>query len=221
LAQDESVMTPLTRKVLAQSNEQLVYKVLKEIGSKHTIPEIASQIPSITERTVRRCVDDLVKQGYARKYGRRGNATLYGLADKSMYSEAEGFEEIEIIPFGGELLTVQAFLEMMVSLEENPFNDNPEINLLRSPVTNGIRRAMAGTILTTNSTGQEAYLQKAAGLLLSIEQELRYVLKLLDSFNASGVWFDQYRDRIAFQVRRAQQMNPDLIQLAIDFVRSE
>jgi hypothetical protein len=165
-------------------------------------------------------VYDLVAKGFVRKHSKKGNSTLYGLADKSMYSESEGMEEVPIIPFGGNLLKVSDFLETMVSQDEDPLNANPNLKLLRHAIATGIRRAMTGVVMTSGVAGQEQFLLDSRTQLQAVEDELRFLLKVISHFNDSGVWFDQYRDRIAFQTRRAQQTDHELWQLAMDFVRS-
>lgn len=213
--------TPLTRIALAESNEQMVFKAIKDSKGKVTVSELSAIIPHITDRTVRRCIYDLEKKGFIRSVAKRGNAMTYELADKSMYEDSDSFDEVPIIPFGGDMKTVNDFLEIVVSPDSNPLNNDPDKNLLRTSISNGIRRAMAGVVLTSGVAGQEEFVAGAQKELLKVEAELRYVLKIVSDFNNSTVWFDQYRDRIAFQNRRAQQSNPTLFQLAFDYIRSE
>jgi predicted DNA-binding transcriptional regulator len=211
------------QRLTGMQNEQLVFNVLKSSGVKMNIAEIAKEVSGITERTVRRCIADLIEKGMVRKYGRTTSGVQYALADKSMYESEMSFseEELKLISFAGTMVTVTQFLEMMVSPDQNPLASKEITPVLRRDIANGIRRAMAGVVMTAATAGQESYLANTRVNMQKFEDELSFILRLVREFNTSAVWFDQYRDRMAYQLRLMQKNNPELWQLGLDFVRSE
>lgn len=205
-------------------NEQRVFNVLREKQIKLSIAEIASKLDGeITERTVRRCISALVEKGMVKKYGRTTSGVQYALADKSMYESETSFsdEELKLIAFAGTMQTVTEFLEMMVAPDQNPLALKNVAPVVRTSVATGIRRAMAGVVLTASSAGQDEFLKATRVSLQAVEDELRFLLKVVSEFNNSAVWYDQYRDTIAYQLRLMHKNNPELFQLAMDFVRSQ
>lgn len=205
------------RKTVGIENQELVYKLL-EGGEKLTVSEIyeaISKTQEINERTIRRAITALTKSGFVKEFGRRGNATLYGKVDSSFAGSQTGEE---LIPLAGNLVNVEDFLRLFADLSVDPFRVKHAV--VSNKATQLMRKILLYVVMTSGETGHGDGLKTASKSLYEYAEELRYTLSLIEGFLNSPVWFQQYRDRVAYEVRRVQEKDPELFQLATDVVRN-
>lgn len=214
------------KKRVKLSNQSLVFEVFTD-EDKLTVVEITERVNEklkqanqhdddeftrLSESTVRRALDNLVKTNFLRTYGRLNNAMLYG-----KISAAYADPEQKLITFAGELITVEDFLTRVISPEEKP------LQLKSSVLSRGrehdIRRRLAFVIMSAGELGLNERLAEVEVELKDIQAEFEYVANLLRTFLDSPVWYQQHRDRIGNNVREVQKKNPELLQLAFEYIK--
>jgi hypothetical protein len=214
-------------KSVAMSNQSRVYAAFSD-HEKLTIPEVAQRVNAIvdgqevkalSEQTVRRSIQSLVKIGSLQKYGTKENAVLYGKVGMTSGSEDE------IISLAGNLLTVADFLRIIVDEEANPFpfvvKVQPENYPISQEFQRKLRKRMASVVLTAVSPGFNDSLGAPASFLHKHIEELEHMIKVMRSFLDSPVWFAQYRDKIAAQIRQLQKDDIELFKLGVDYIKDK
>lgn len=202
------------------SNQSLVYEAFDE-NEKMTITEVTIKVNSqvtadrrMSEQTVRRAIGNLVSLGHLQRFGRDGLAMTYGKLSTEMTA---GNGEQELIPFAGSMETVETFLQVMADPEGQPFKLKLKAPILSEDTNHIVRRTMVHVVLSSGEVGNIEALKVANRRLNNVIDELRYILGNLEAFVDSPLWYEQYRDQMAYSLRRLQEKNPDLFQLAIDY----
>lgn len=203
------------------TNQSLVFEAMGE-NEKLTITELTLRVNEtkksehrISEQTVRRAIGDLVKSGLIRQYEKKLNAATYGKLSASMSADAK----TQLIPFAGQMVSVEQFIREITEPNAQPFR--LKVNVLSEAINHAVRRTMLHTILTADGTGSNADLHNHARRLHNVVAELEFALANLKTFIDSPVWYEQYRDRIGYAVRKLIENDPDLYQLAVDYMKSE
>lgn len=208
---------------LKLSNQSIVWEAFQE-NEKLTTPEILDRVNEklkaqepperMADSTLRRALAELVDKGQLKTYGRQHNAVLYG-------RPSAGFSDSDdpMIPYAGELCSVENFLALMTNPTEKPLAR--KLPLLGEKTQHQIRRRMVYAILTAGEPGYSEKLKETNASLHAIIDDLAFTLHVLRSFVDSAVWYSNYRDEIGRHLRTLQDKNPDLFQLAIDYMRSE
>ncbi|GHF92421.1 hypothetical protein [Streptomyces griseosporeus] len=211
---------------IALSNQSLVFEMFDE-SEKLTIREATDRVnvklrelqqPTLSEQTVRRAITGLVKSGFLREYGKQHNAMLYGRLSASWAASEEGQP---LVPLAGNLVSVPDFLRLMVDEEAEPYpfivKVKPENWAITDEFQRKLRKRMAHVILNT-SPGYSDALETQRNFLNNHITELRHMIQVMESFLDSPIWYAQYRDRMAYEVRRTQEKNPELFKLAVEYV---
>lgn len=204
------------------TNQGFVFDAFGE-GDKLTISEIANRVnevlpdhEKIHERTIRRTVESMVKLGFMSKFTKSGNATVYGRISTAL--TANDLSD-EVVPLGDNLVTVEKFLRAIADPNARPLKRSQ--NILAEKSQHVIRRLMVFTILSAGESGHDPNLQQASNSLHAAIAELNYVQKMLKAFVDSPIWYPHYRDKLAAEVREVQRKDPELFQLAQDYMLSE
>jgi DNA-binding Lrp family transcriptional regulator len=210
---------PKTPVQVGLSNQSVVYEAFGE-NEKLTITELSDRLnenstpeTKVSDRTIRRSIDSLVKSGFLKPYGKQNNAMLYGKLSASFAETDE-----KLINFGGQLLTVEEFLREIVEPSNSPLQKT-KLQIVSKEMEHEIRRRLAWAIATAGEPGMQEPLKKVSNELHKIMGEVAFVHDLLQSFLDSPVWYEQYRDKIAYGLRRLQENDPDLYQLTAEYVR--
>lgn len=209
---------------MALANQQIVYERFSET-EKLTIPELTQRVwdyakeqdnqnLKLSDRTIRRSLETLVENGFLKTFGKRQQAVLYGKVSSSFIGSTD---PQKMIPFSGELVTVEDFLHHVVEPDSDPLS--LKVPMLKSEIQNHIRRRLAFVVLSSGETGLNDEVAKTKKELETFTREIEFLYKLLTAFVNSPVWYTQYRDGIGYEMRKVQQKDPDLFQLTIDFVK--
>jgi hypothetical protein len=207
------------------SNQSLVFEAFGE-DEKLTVAQVTERLNDkakavadvtalVSDRTVRRAIEELVGKGFLRPYGRTQNSMTYGKLSAAMTAD----ENERLIPFGGSLSPVSEWLHLMADMDSRPLK--LKSNLLNVKAQAMIRRQMLFVVLTAGTTGHEDSLRNASKSLHETIRELEFVLDTVKGFIDSPVWYEQYRDRIGYALRKVIENDPDIIKLATDYVKSE
>lgn len=192
-------------------NDALVFKAVNNSPTPLTVTAIQRHLPHVVERTIRRCLDRLIKKGFVYVAGKDGNATLY--TSKNSMFVPEGQTD-DLIPFNGAMLDVGAFIEMMVDPEFDPFKPNVKLDIFDPDFIVWLRKRFLYPVITAGDSGYNDQLIRQRENLMKVRAEMERFMKNLDGFINSAMWYDHYRDRIAFRRRQVEKENPDLIALA-------
>lgn len=195
----------------ALSNQSLVYRAFGE-SEKLTIAEVEERL-EMSDRTVRRAIKALVVSGHLKTYGMQNNARLYG-----RISAAYADSKDKLVNFGGELVSIEDFVKAMVSPEEKPLQKG-KTSFVSIEMEHHIRRRMAYVVITAGNAGLLEQLKKVNRELHGVLDNLKHIENILQNFMDSPIWFQQYRDELAFSLRRLQENEPDLFSLAQDYVK--
>lgn len=203
------------------TNQSLVFEVFGD-DEKLTIREIAYRVNEnlpregkISEQTIRRAVTDLTNIGQLKAFGKVENAQTYGKLSASFTGKADD----QLIPFGGNLISVEEFLKLLSDPELRPLKK--QTNLLAEKSQHGIRRMMLFAILSAGEAGNDDALKKVNEQLHNAIGELQFALTAIEGFVNSAVWFPIYRDKIALAVREVVKNDPELYKLAMEYMRAE
>jgi hypothetical protein len=200
-------------------NESAVYNALRELRQPATVSTLSQSLPNITEKTVRRALKELRTNGFVVESGKtEGGSYLYQCAD-ALPSFGEGNEKR--VPLGGKFVSVKDFIEVMASPEINPFAADLKTEILTDDIAEWLRRRMLFVIMSSGEAGLNSHLNKVREQMLKVQGELDRLANIVRAFNDSAVWFEQYRDGIAFDARRMQEGKPELFQLAWDYINSK
>lgn len=204
---------------ISLSNQSRVYKVFGE-NEKLTIAEVVLRVngepePSekLSERTIRRAIDGLVKSGFLKTYGKQNNATLYGLLSAS-YTDSQQ----RLINFNGELLGVGEFLKTITDPQGKPLQKG-KTAVIDKKADHVIRKLLTFAIMSAGEPGYNTQLKEVAIQLRNALAQLEFASGVLKNFLDSPVWYEQYRDQIGRSLREVQEKDPDLFQLANDFMK--
>lgn len=204
---------------MKMTNQSLVYEAFDD-EEKLTISEATLKINKqieesyrrVSEQTVRRAINELVGLGHLKPFGKNGLAMTYGKLSTEMTA---GNGEQELIPFSGSMTTVETFLQIMVDPNGQPFK--LKVPILSEGISHAVRRTMVYVVLSSSEVGNTDALKVANQRLNNLINELRYILGNLEAFVDSPVWYEQYRDQMGYALRRLQEKDPDLFQLAMDY----
>jgi hypothetical protein len=203
------------------TNQSLVFESFGE-DEKLTIAELTHRVNTklpdvkrLSEQTVRRAVNDLVQMGHLKPYGKSYNAQTFG-----KLSAATSNGDTPIIPYAGSsdgMSTVEEFLRVMTDPDLRPLK--LKRNLIGEKQQHAIRRLMVFAILSAAESGHDETLKSANENLNEVLVDLQFAIDTIKSFVDSPIWYPQYRDRIAYAVRRVQEKDAELFQLAQDYVK--
>lgn len=218
-------MTP--PKLNTQSNTQIsllnqsrIYEAFGE-NEKLTINEVVERVNEnrephevLSNRTIRRAIEGLVNNGFIKPFGKANKAITYGRIGAT-YATADD----KLIKLGGELMSIEDFMRTIVEPTEKPLQKG-KMPVVSEEMEHQIRRRLAFVVLTAGNVGMSDQLQKVSRELHNVLSAVDFVQNILQSFLNSPVWYEQYRDQMAYGVRNLQEKDPDLYQLAYDYVRS-
>lgn len=209
---------PIPRATLGTETQSIVFGIFDD-DSKLSVNDayhlvVKKQISEgetpFTEQTVRRAINALTKKGFLVAIDRQSNATLYSKQSTARVAN-QG-----IIPLGGEPVSVETFLRLFAE-HERPLK--LKASVLNDKIHLGLRRSLLFTVISAGNVGSNAQLRETAENLQKILDELEYASKVIKNIINSPIWYDQYRDRIAYEVREVQKKDPELVQLAIALVK--
>lgn len=197
------------------TNDARVFKVMSDARRPMTIAELSRELPDIVEKTVRRAVDSLRRNGFIIEAGRDNNSKLYAIAGM-MGSNAGD----RLIPMGNDVITVADFVKLMAGMEQKPFATRLKTELLSDAFQQIMRQRMLFTIVSAGEAGYNSQLLTVQEALVKVVEEMERLTNMMRSFVNSSVWYEHYRDPIAQAMRDLQKKDPELWQLAWDFVKS-
>ena len=212
---------------LKLSNQSLVWEIFGD-NEKLTIVEILDRVNDklkaqtepdekfvrMADSTLRRAIAELVDKGQLKPFGRQGNAALYGKPSAGI-----GDADQQLIPFAGELKSVQEFLQIMTDPEGRPLTRKTSI--IGEKTQQRIRRQLAFVVMSSGEPGHFQTVKELNVSLHDLSKDLAYIQNVIQSFLDSPVWYEQYRDQIAYALRKMQERDPEFYQLVIDYIRSE
>lgn len=205
--------------VTGLANRSRVFEAFGE-GEKLTINEVVERLNEeatpenkLSARTVRRSIENLVETGFLKLYGKQNNAMVYGKLSASFVDVDE-----KIIPFGGQLVSIEDFLKMVVDPDSSPLQKS-KVRVISNEVEHHIRRRLAFVIMSAGNPGMRDRLHKVQRELDNVLNELNYAAGILQGFINTPVWYEQYRDKIAPGLRKVQETDPDLFQLSAEYVK--
>lgn len=211
-----------TQARIAQLNRETVFRALRTLDRPVTISFLATQVEGISNRTVRRSLDALVKTGCVRQLGRQNNAILFECVSPEMsvrHMKEPTADKPIPIGNGSDYVSVADFIAAMVDPESQPFRGDSEVNVISAKVSAQIQRMMTFVIMSSGEAGYDDQMATVRGNLIKIRNSLAFIVSCLDAFEKSGVWYTQVRGRMAFSVRELQREMPDLFALARDFMK--
>ena len=215
---------PLSRAQIGIENQSFVFSLFGD-GQKLTVSDVYQMAHEakmktgerpLNERTIRRALTGLEKAGFIITAGRQtgSSAILYAKQGTSAFEQAAGSN---LIPFAGELVSVEKFLRSFADPEIKPFKLKKDV--LSTEIEHNFRQLLLFAIISSGESGLDEQLKQVSKTLHSRLAEIEHIQKVLKTFLDSPVWFEQYRDRIAYEVRRVQEKDPELYQLAIDAIK--
>lgn len=197
-------------------NDSRVYDVIRSYSRPITIREIRAEIPQVVEKTIRRAVSTLVAKGFIAEAGRDNvGAKLYIPAGSATHNASE-----RRIPLGGDLLKTKDFVNLMASMEADPFSSRLKLELLTDEARRFLRQRMLFVMISAGEAGLNNQLEKAQENMVKVLEEMERLTSMVRGFLNGAVWYEQYRDAIALDMRELQKENPGLYQLAMDYVKS-
>lgn len=215
---EDARLKKLPRNQLGIENQSRVFAAFDD-DTKMTVKDVRQKLnilpdetTKLNERTVRRAIDALVKNGFLIQVGKQDNAILYAKRSTNMTDESSA-----LIPLGGDLVSLAHFVEVISNVESDPFK--VKLSTLNESTTLALRRQMLFSVLSAGETGHNAQLAKVAKNLHLMASELKHALSMVESLLNSPIWYDQYRDPIGYQVRNLQKNNPDLFKLAVELMK--
>lgn len=196
-------------------NEKLAVSEIVARVNANQVDENGRAKLALGERTVRRALMDLEAKGFIRVYGRANNAVLYG---KLSAAFADTDQNEKLIPYAGTLKSVGEYLELFADPEATPLVR--KVNLLSRKAEHDIRKRMTYAVLMAGEPGVADQISRTQGDLTLLLNEVEFLYKVLQGFVNSPIWFEQYRDRMAYAIRDMQKKNPELFKLAVDYIQS-
>jgi hypothetical protein len=200
------------------SNQSSVFEAFGD-DEKLTITEATNKVNTklttpLSEQTVRRAIKALIQSGFLIEQGRRENAMLYGKLSASFARTKQGEG---LVPLAGTLMPVEDFVKLMVIPGQKPLQLKK--NILADPSQIAIRKMLTFVILNGPEPGMEGAVKTVSGNLYELLAEVEHLRSIVKGFIDSPVWFSQYQDRIGYEIRKMQENDPGLYQLAQDFIR--
>lgn len=196
------------------TNDSRVYEVINKARRPMTISEISAQLPDIVEKTVRRAIESLKRNGFVIEAGRDNNAKLYAIAGATTNVGDR------LVPFGNDVITVEAFVRLLASPDQNPFGSRLKTDPLSEKLQQILRQRMLFAVMSAGEQGFNAQLLTVQEALFKVVDEMERLTGIVKVFTNSPVWYEHYRDPIALEVRELQKSDPELWKLAWDFVKS-
>lgn len=197
------------------TNDSRVYEVMRKSHRPMTVSEISRELPDIVEKTVRRAIESLRKNGFVVDAGRDNNSKLYMVAGMSGGNAGD-----KLVPFGNEVMTVEAFIKLIASPDSNPFGSRLKTEPLSEKLQQILRQRMLFAVMSAGEGGFNSQLETVQEALTKVVEEMERLTEMVRVFTNSPVWYDHYRDPIALEVRELQKKDPELWKLAWDFVKS-
>lgn len=209
------------RSEVKTANKSRVYRTLSDAKKPMAIDDLSRAIPEMNEQTVRRAVKELTRDAFIKPSGKRpGGAQLYTVIAQGAYAD-DASEKC--ITYANDLLPVGDFLAIMAAPLEtnNPFAVDSPPYAIRSTYIQRMRKLMAATVMTAGEAGMRTSIDEFEAELEKIHRELKWAASILEGFLTSPIWYDEFRDRVAYNLRRMQQENPELHQLTHDFILNQ
>lgn len=211
----------MKRTTLGVENQSFIFKLFTE-GVKLSVADVyeAARIkklslnePILAERTVRRAINNLERGGFIVAAGKQNNAILYA---KQGTSFASGETGQGIIPIADDLVSVEHFLKVFGDIEIDPFTI--KVAMLSPSANLFVRRMALVAVLSADSAGFDAELKRTAKRMHGVVRELEHITKILTRLLDSPIWYEQYRQRIAYELRHA---DPDVLETARALIKGE
>jgi hypothetical protein len=212
---------PGNRSKIGLENQSFVFGLFEQ-GQKLTVRDVyelarekkkQNDERPLNERTIRRAIESLEETGFLITVGRHGGAVLFAKQGTSAFDNPKN----ELIPLSGELVSVEKFLRTFA----DPSIDALKLKLdtLSVESDRNIRQMLLFAVISAGEVGLDRRLKSAAKGLYAYLDEINHIQKTLQTFIESHVWYEQYRDRIAYEVRRVQEKDPELYQLTLDAIK--
>lgn len=201
------------------SNQSIVFEVFGD-NEKLMVTEIQERVngklapDKLSGNTVRRAISELEDKGFIQSFGRHHNARLYGKPSAGI-----GDVKQTLIPYSGELKTVVEFVHLMTDPNSRPLTRKTAV--IGEKMQHRIRRQLLFAIITAGNPGYTSKLMDVNADLHLLADDLRFALSVIQNFLDSPVWYEHYRDQIAQGVQELQKSNPELFELAINYIGSE
>jgi hypothetical protein len=208
---------PLSRPAVKLNNDSRVYNVIRNYNVPVTVADVHKELTDVTEKTIRRAIKSLSATGFVIEAGKRDGAFLYqASSSKPNWDDENG----KRIPMGNSFVSVNDFIEAMVNPKVNPFSANLKQEVFTEGISQYLRTRMLLVVMTSGEAGFANQVEIVRNSLLKVQGEVERLLAILQKFTESAVWYEQYRDGIAYDIRRVQETNPELYELAWAFVKS-
>ena len=209
--------TPQKREYTSAENDGRAYKSLQKLNRPASITDIWREMPDVAERTVRRSVQRLQRTGHVVPTGKDGATILYGVKDAQFANTTEQ----RMIPFAGQQYSIEDFLALMVNPSVDPFKPRIKLEMWDADFIHWLRRRMAIPIITAGDNGFDQQLMQTQEGFIKVKAEVERMLVILDGFINSPVWYEHFRDRLAFERREVEKENPELIKLTMDYIQNK
>lgn len=206
---------------LKLANQSLAFGAFRD-NEKLSVLEITERVnetlgpdEKLSERTIRRAVNELVSKKLLARYARERNAHVFGVTASFAPSSIGS----ELIPLKDGLASVEDFVRAIADPAGRPLKRKQ--NLLAEKTQHAIRRLMLAAVFSAGESGHDSNLKQISATLYEAVDELKYVQKFIEAFLSSPIWYSQYRDGVALEIRELQRNNPELFQLAQEYMKSE
>lgn len=213
-------------KTIGLSNQSLVFEIFDD-HEKLTITEITSRVNlnrdlPLSEQSIRRAIDQLHKSGFIKQHGKQNNAVLYGKLSAGFTDSDEGEKLINV---GGNLVTVGDFLELIADEENSPHpfivKVQPQNWAISPDFERKLRKRLTAIVMSASDPGYNDRIKQQAAFLQNHINELEYLIGIMKGFIDSPIWFAHYRDKVALDLRRLQEKQPELWKLANDYIKDK
>lgn len=202
------------------ATDDMVFRAMDKAGRPmsvaqlHSLPELAE----LSEQTIRRSINRLMKTNAIQLAGNDGPRKFYAPLGTDM--RAMGNPNPKVIPYAGELMSVVDFLKLMLDSETDPFKPDVNLDIFEAEFLHWLRRRFITPVITAGDLGYTEQIARTRANVTKIAVELERIASVIDAWSKAPIWFEQYRDQIAFQNREAMKENAELYQLAWDYVKS-
>lgn len=202
------------------STDSLVFRVMSRAGEPVSIQTLhkSEELRGFSEQTIRRSINRLMKIRSVQLAGNDGPTKFYAPLGTDM--RAMNSPNPKVIPYAGGLITVEEFLTLMLDMDVDPFKPNLKKEIFEIEFLHWLRKRFVYSVITAGDSGYDEQLKNIQVQLSKVHRELDRIVGIIGAWTEAPIWYDQYRDQIAFQTREVQKENPDLIQLAHDYIQS-
>lgn len=205
------------------STDSIVFRILDELSHPMSIKEINAHPAAydLTEQTIRRSINRMMSQKIVQLAGNSGPTKLYARIGTDM--RALNTSNPKVIPFAGTMVSVKEFLTLMTDQELDPFKSSLAKEVLDADMVAWIRKRFLFTVITAGDSGFDEQLQNTLANLTKVHQEMDRITSTIRAWIDSSIWYAQYRDLIAAQIREMMkegEESAELYKLAYAYIQS-